>query len=600
MEQIGTTKPVTTHHAMGKHPRALYVLFFTEMWERFAYYLMVGILLLFLIDEKGGHFDDGVGADIVGSFIALVYLTPFIGGLLADRHLGYIRSIFLGGSLMSAGYFCIAIPGNTALFIGLALVIIGNGFFKPNISTLLGNIYNREDLRPLKDNAYNIFYMGINIGAFICNFVAAYLRNTYGWGYAFAAAGVGLIIGMIILALNLSKVREGDVKKPVQAEDMPTRTIFGVVFLPAIVAAIIGWFVPAKVFGSTLFGSQASDAFIFACLPIIAFYISLWVRAKGQDKKGIGALLFIFAIAVAFWTIYNQNSTGLTLWAEKHTDRSLSPATEKIASTLQVVQTVNDNPRWVNKVDEHFVDVKDKTPVLRVEHINDIIQSESGPDTVKRIFAVTQNGNMVDSATKIVQVRGPDPYYNNVPPEKRPNGKDEKLVSTELFQSINPLFIVTLTLIFVPVFSALRRRGKEPTTASKFAMALFISGLSALVMVFAAMSVPSVYTHKTSLAWLWGTYFVFTISEIFLSPIGLSLVSKLAPARLTALLMGGWFLSTSLGGKVAGIMTSFWDNFTDKKMFFLILVIAAFVGGILIYSRLKSLNQIVREKTGSA
>ncbi|HET9825440.1 MAG TPA: oligopeptide:H+ symporter, partial [Chitinophagaceae bacterium] len=190
---------------VGRHPKALYILFFTEMWERFAYYLMVGILLLYMIDTKTGGkgFDERVGADIVGSFIALVYLTPFIGGLIADRYLGYIRSIFIGGGLMAAGYLCLAIPGNTAMFISLTMIIVGNGFFKPNISTLLGNIYNREDLRPLKDNAYNIFYMGINIGAFVCNFVAAYLRNKYGWGYAFSAAGVGLIIGLIILSSSL-------------------------------------------------------------------------------------------------------------------------------------------------------------------------------------------------------------------------------------------------------------------------------------------------------------------------------------------------------------------------------------------------------------
>ena len=550
---------------LGKHPKALYVLFFTEMWERFAYYLMVGILFLYLIDTTTGGkgFSQHIGADIVGSFIALVYLTPFIGGLIADRYLGYINSIFLGGSLMSAGYFCLSIPGNTAMFIALALIIVGNGFFKPNISTVLGNIYNRNDLKPLKDNAYNIFYMGINIGAFVCNFVAAYLRNAYGWGYAFAAAGVGLIIGMIILAANLKQVKMGDVKKPVQAEDMSLGQIFGYVFLPALIAAFIGWFLPAKVFGSTIMGSQANDAFIFACLPIIAFYISLWVKAKGQDKKGIGALLFIYAIGIIFWTIYNQNSTGLTLWAEKHTDRTVSPFSEKIAGSLGFMQTVNDSPRLVNKVNQYFVDVKD----------------DSG---------------------HVVKVMGPDPYFNNVPKDQWPHGKDLKLANTELFQSINPLFIVVLTLIFVPLFDYLRKRNKEPSTASKFGMALFISGLSALVMVFAIMSVPSIYTNKASPSWLWGTYFVFTISEIFLSPIGLSLVSKLAPARLTALMMGGWFLSTSIGGKIAGVMTSFWDNFTDKKMFFLILVIAAFVGGILIYSRLKSLNQIVKDKTGSA
>jgi POT family proton-dependent oligopeptide transporter len=343
---------------------------------------------------------------------------------------------------------------------------------------------------------------------------------------------------------------------------MPLSKIFSYVFLPAIIAAFIGWNVKTW-FGTAVMGTQANDAFIFACLPIIAFYISLWVKAKGQDKKGIGSLLFIFAIAIAFWTIYNQNATGLTLWAEKHTDRVASPTTAKITGKLFPLQEVSDTPRLVNKVNEYFVEVKD----------------DSG---------------------KVVQVMGPDPYFNNVPKEEWPGGQNVKLTNTELFQSINPLFIVLLTLIFVPFFDYLRKRGKEPTTASKFGMAMFISGLSALVMIFAILSVPSIYTHKASPLWLWGTYFVFTISEIFLSPIGLSFVSKLAPARLTALMMGGWFLSTSIGGKVAGVMTGFWDDFTDKKMFFLILVVAAFIGGILIYSKIKSLNQIVKDKTGSA
>lgn len=571
----------------GKHPKALYVLFMTEMWERFAYYLMVGILLLYLIDDKTGGkgMTEKMGADVVGSFIALVYLTPFIGGLIADRYLGYIKSIFLGGTLMALGYFGLAIPGNTALYISLLLIIVGNGFFKPNISTILGNIYNREDLKPLKDNAYNIFYMGINIGALVCNFVAAYLRNQYGWGYAFAAAGVGLIIGMLILASSLKRVRVGEVKKEKRPEDMPLSRIFGYVFLPAIIAAAIGWIVPKLVFGSTILGSQSNDAFIFACLPIIAFYISLYVRATGQDKKGIGALLFIFGISIIFWTIYNQNSTGLTLWAQKHTDRTVSPTAEKIAGSLGFLQTVSDTPRLVNKVDENFVDIKDHAAVA----------APYGENNLKLV-----DGNIVDAKTRIVQVMGPDPYFNNVPKKDWPPSGSEKVANTELFQSINPLFIILLTLILVPLFSYLRKRNKEPSTATKFGMALFISGLSALVMVFAIMSVSSVYLHKTSPYWLWGTYFVFTISELLLSPIGLSLVSKLAPARLTALLMGGWFLSTAIGGKLAGVMTSFWDDFTDKKVFFLILVIAAFIGGILIFSRLKSLNAIVKEKTGSA
>lgn len=590
----------------GKHPKALYILFLIEMWERFAYYLMIGILLIYLTDPASGGakgFSGSKGADIVGSFIALVYLTPFIGGLLADRYIGYIRSIFIGGSLMAAGYLGLSIPGDTALFVSLALVIIGNGFFKPNISTLLGNIYNREDLKPLKDNAYNIFYMGINIGAFFCNFVAAYLRNKYGWGYAFAAAGVGLVVGLIVLATALKNkdIRGADVKKPLQPEDMPLSKIFSTVFLPAIIAALIGWYLPAKLLGSPLVGSQANDAFIFACIPIIAFYVSLWVKAKGQDKKGIGALLFIFAISIVFWTIYNQNSTSLTIWAQRHTDRTVSSFTEKIAGGLGTLEQVSDTSRMVNKLDNHLVPIVDKDSITGKDTVTSIAKGLNGKtDTTTTIYGITKNGNKVDLETHIVQVMGPNPYFNNLPKDKWPNGKDLKLANTELFQSINPLFIVALTLFFVPFFSFLRKKGKEPTTMSKFGMALFISGLSSLVMVFAVMSVPSVYVEKTSMIWLWFTYFIFTISEIFLSPMGLSLVSKLAPARLTALMMGGWFLATSIGGKTAGIMASFWDNFTDKKIFFLILVVAAFIGGVLIYSRIKSLNEIVREKTGSA
>ncbi|MGB3115882.1 MAG: peptide MFS transporter [Ferruginibacter sp.] len=584
----------------GKHPKALYILFLTEMWERFAYYLMVGILLLYMTDSVTGGkgFSGRVGADIVGSFIALVYLTPFIGGLIADRVLGYTKSIFLGGFLMAAGYIGLSFPGDTAMFISLGLIIVGNGFFKPNISTLLGNIYNREDLKPLKDNAYNIFYMGINIGAFVCNFVAAYLRNNYGWGWAFAAAGIGLLIGLVVLALNLKHVKEGDVKKPVEKEDMSLGQIFGYVFLPAIIAAIIGWFIPNMIFGTTIMGTKANDAFIFACLPIIAFYISLWAKATGQDKKAIGSLLFIFAIAIAFWTIYNQNSTSLTLWAEKHTNRVSTSGEGGTLAKMFPRQTVSDTLRMVTKVNEHLVEVKDASPVTKIETLVSYNNEAKRFDTT--VYGITANGNTIDTASKLVKVMGPDPYFNNVPKDQWPGGKSIKLTNTELFQSINPLFIVLLTLFFVPFFDYLRRRGKEPTTASKFAMAMFLSGLSALVMVFAIMSVPSIYTHKTSAVWLWGTYFVFTISEIFLSPIGLSFVSKLAPARLTALMMGGWFLSTSIGGKIAGVMTGFWDDFTDKKMFFLILVIAAFIGGILIFTRLKSLNQIVRDRTGSA
>src|SRR5689334_1340177 len=183
-----------------KHPRGLYVLFMTEMWERFGYYLMVGIFLLYMIDpiSNGGlGFSLKKAADIVGTYVALVYLSPFLGGLLADRLLGYRRAILMGGVLMSLGYFGLAIHSETAMYLSCLSIIIGNGFFKPNISTLLMNTCNEEVLKAKKDTAYNIFYMRTNIGAFSCDFVVAYIGDNYAWGYAVATAGAGLLIALV-------------------------------------------------------------------------------------------------------------------------------------------------------------------------------------------------------------------------------------------------------------------------------------------------------------------------------------------------------------------------------------------------------------------
>ncbi|HEX7845935.1 MAG TPA: peptide MFS transporter [Chitinophagaceae bacterium] len=553
---------------VGKHPKGLMVLFFTEMWERFGYYLMVGILFLYLTNSTSGGkgMSNAMGSDVVGTFIALVYLTPFIGGLLADRYLGYLKSIFLGGSLMAAGYLGLALPGDTAMYVSLGLIIIGNGFFKPNISTILGNMYNTEERKPLKDNAYNIFYMGINVGALVCNFIAAIMRNKYDWRYAFATAGIGLIIGLIWLAFNLKHVKEYDIKKPMQPGDMSTSKILGSVFIPMIIFAAIGWFVMGTTSkanpGGNIFGSDATDAFIFACIPVIVFYTNLWRKGNKEEKRSIGALLFIFTVSIIFWTIYNQNSTGLTIWAQSHTNREMPKVLEKPADYIYMLETVGTSPRETDKVDSY----------MRV---------------------------VTDDSGNAVKAIGPDPYFNNVPQDDWPKDGQAKLANSELYQSINPGFIVLLTPLIIAFFAYMARRGKPVTTASKFAWALVISGLSALVMVFAVMSVPSIYTHKTSSFWLFLTYGVFTVSEICLSPIGLSFVSKLAPQRLTALMMGGWFLSTSLGGKVAGVMASFWDKMPDKRVFFGIIAVAAILGGLLIFSKVKSLNQIVRDKTGT-
>lgn len=539
-----------------KHPKGLPVLFFTEMWERFGFYLMLGIFFLYMIDTQTG----GLGltraeaADIYGTYIALVYLTPFLGGLLADRVLGYRRSIFLGGTLFALGYIGLAIPGYTAFYISLLLIIVGNGFFKPNISTLLGNLYNDPKYKDLKDSGYNIFYMGINIGAFVCNFVAAYLRNYYGWGYAFAAAGIGMFIGLIWFMAGQKHVKEADIRKPTQKEDMSLPRIFSVILLPAAITGTIGWFIP-----DNLFGSDSTDAFIFACIPILSFYFSLWFRASKEDKAPIGALLSIFFVVIIFWAIFHQNGSALTIWAESYTDRKLPVAAETVAGTFGLVQKVDIENREVPKLD-------------------------------------SLGRAVLDDQGRIIMEMGPHPYFFNLPKDQWPEeGKDLKLLSTEIFQSINPFFVVILTPIVVGFFGWLRRRKKEPSTPAKIGWGLFITALSTLVMVGAV-----VYSDngmiKSSAMWLLGSYMVITVGELFLSPMGLSLVSKLSPVRLTSLMMGGWFLSTSVGNKLSGVISGLWDSIDNKIYFFLINFSGAMIAAIAIFLMVKWLRRVVEEQ----
>ncbi len=542
--------------ANSKHPTGLYFLFFAEMWERFGYYLMIGIFVLYMTGDTaagGLGLERANAADIFGTFIALVFLTPFLGGLLADRKLGYRTSITIGGIMMGIGYCMLAIKGELFFFIALILIILGNGFFKPNISTLLGNLYTGEKYADKKDAGYNIFYMGINIGAFICNFFAAYLRHNFGWGYAFIAAGVGMFVGVIIFWLGMKHYKHADVLKPAQPEDQSLTRIFGTTILPAIVAGCIGWAIPGN-----LLGSDATDAFIFGALPVAYFYISLYVKASEIDKRPIGAMLSIFAVVIIFWAVFKQNGTALTTWAELYTDRSMPEMVEAPAEKLRMTQQLS------GKLDSVFV-----------------------TDSQFRKLKGADGKPMKEVARNI--------YFKNESPAKIPaETESASLVSTELFQSINPFFVVILTPLVVLFFSFLRRRGKEPSTPAKIGWGLLISALSTLVMVGAVYACSN-GEIKCSPWWLISSYGVITIGELFLSPMGLSLVSKLSPPRLTALMMGGWFLSTSIGNKLSGILATMWDNYDNKALYFVVNFILLIVAAAAIFMMLKWLRQIFAE-----
>lgn len=546
----------------SKHPKGLPYLFFTEMWERFGYYLILGIFVLYMIDPKetgGLAIPDKSADDIFGTFIALTYLTPFLGGFLADRILGYVKAIYIGGILMGAGYIGLGLSQNLSVFyLSMGLIIVGNGFFKPSISTLLGNLYSEEPYKNNKDSGYNIFYMGINIGAFICNIIAAFMRNKFGWSEAFITAGVGMYVGLLVFTIGLKHVRHANVLKPKQEGDVGIGGILSKVFLPAIAVGALGWVIPGD-----LFGSDSTDAFIFACLPVVGFYLSLYLKSNAEDKKSIGALLAIFAVGIMFWAVFKQNGTALTRWANYYTDRSVPTSLEKPLESIYLVEKKEYKDVEVNVYDDQYRAEKD------------------------------ENGN----SKKAV---GKDIYFRNISEEQKAKLESSNeprlfVYNTELFQSINPFWVIVLTPIVVGFFAMMRKKGKEPTTASKIILGIFISALSCLVMYLASNAGEN-GAVKVSALWLVASYGVITIGELCLSPMGLSLVSKLSPPRITALMMGGNFLAISIGNKLSGILASTWYSYENKANYFLVnfaLLIVAFIIGL---SILKSLNKIMKDK----
>ena len=536
-----------------KHPKGLMILFFTEMWERFGYYLMLGIFSLYMIEPTSSKFA-GLGftnmqaADIYGTYLALVYLTPFFGGLIADRMLGYRKSILIGGLLMASGYIGLAIPDSMgAFYISLLLIILGNGMFKPNVSVLLGKLYEKPEFESLKDSGYNIFYMGINIGAFVCNFVAAYLRLTYGWGWAFAAAGIGMLVGVVWFLIGLARVpeiKEADKISPSRPGDISMSRLFTVLFLPAFAAAAIGWFIPG-----TMFGGDSTDAFIFFCIPVLGFFFTTWKTAdKKTEREPIAALLAVFGVVIIFWAVFHQNGSALTYWAKNNTSREVSGVTESVINTIAKTEDVSTLPRTIK---------------LQGAHGEDLGTKQGANIYFDNYTKEWPKGNLEGKPTDLT-----DAEWASLTAAQKSEGGKLKLWPTELQASINPFFVIILTPLVVGVFGMLRRRKKEPTTPGKIAWGMLISALSWLVMVVAAISSQN-GLDKASVAWLFGVYGVITIGELCLSPMGLSLVSKLAPKRIAALMMGGWFLSTAIGNKLSGVLSGLWDLFEKKSYFFL-------------------------------
>ncbi len=436
-----------------KHPRGLYTLFFTEMWERFSYYGMRALLVLFMVDAvRGGmHMDDKTATAIYGLYTAAVYLMSLPGGWFADRLWGAQRAVWYGGIVIALGHFILALPWAQTFYLGLIFVIVGSGTLKPNMSGLVGELYPEGGAR--RDAGFTIFYMGVNIGAAIGPFICGWLAQTMGWHWGFAAAGVGMILGLIQFRLSRhllgnAGVRRGN-ENPLHISE---RMLLGGGVLTCAMVLVIGmagWLH----FNPVLLAH--SMAYVILAIAVVFFaYAFLFCHLDKVEKQRVAMILVLFLASALFWAGFEQAGSSFNLFAERYTARYLG---------------------WL--------------------------------------------------------------HYE---------------VPAAWFQMLGPVFIISFAPVFAWLWVWLARRNLEPSLPVKFALGLLLLAAGFAVMAGAAQVV--IAGHKAWPTWLIMTYLLHTFGELCLSPVGLSSVTKLAPRKLAGQMMGIWFLATSLGNLLAGLL----------------------------------------------
>ncbi|MFT3846661.1 MAG: peptide MFS transporter [Lacibacter sp.] len=522
----------------SKHPQGLFVLFFTEMWERFSYYGMRAIFTLYM--TKALLFDKSLSSNIYGSYTGLVYLTPLIGGYVADRYWGNRRSIFWGGLMMAFGQFMMFFsasnyqnPGfaTVLMWVGLTGLIIGNGFFKPNISTMVGQLYPQGDKR--LDAAYTLFYMGINLGAFISPLVCGALGDTgnaadFKWG--FLAAGIGMLIGTISFELAKNKyvvTPEGEdvgkipnslrLAKKQSADDIasaesqhpgslqPKAMLLWAGICIALIAVFKFVFVQDWI-GSIIFAGAISAMGLIITDPSLS---------KIERERIIVIYIAAFFV-VFFWAAFEQAGASLTYFADEQTNRYVGINTGMWAA-IGFVLLFCIIIYWV------------LTRILSI------------PKEYKLFFfypiAAILAGLMIY-------------YFINPKPYSLPE------IPASWFNSVNAIFIVVLAPLFAELWGWLGKKNLEPSSLKKQSIGLLLLGLGYVVIAIGVKDI----SDKVSMMWLITLYFLHTVGELCLSPIGLSLVNKLAPARFASLLMGVWFLANATANKFAGTLSALYPE----------------------------------------
>lgn len=432
------------------HPKALFTLFFTEMWERFSFYGMRAFLILYMTDELFKLIErgeaDGKAYGIYGAYNALLYAAPIVGGLLADRLLGFRKAILIGGLFMALGQFTLAatIGNQSIFFVGLALLAVGNGFFKPNISSFLGTFYDRND--PRKDGAFTIFYMGINIGALLAPLTCGYLAREVDWSYGFLAAGIGMLLGLVVFWVNMSKYEDkGNSPNPALLKAASP------VGLSREWLIILGAIATVPVF-SFLINAEGITSTILVIVGVICIGYLLITSFQSEDKaEGQRLLVFLvlFFFHMIFWVLFEQAGGSINILTDRY---------------------------------------------------------------------VVKHG-----------------------------------IETSQFQAVNPLYIILFAPVFTWIWGKLRKAGKEPRTPIKFFLALLQVAIGYGIIIFGVRSAIG-SGNDIPLIFLMLMYMFHTTGELSLSPVGLSVVTKLSPAKTVGFVMGAWFLSIAFAHKIGGFL----------------------------------------------
>ena len=453
------------------HPRGLSTLFFTEMWERFSFYGMRALLILFMTaaPAAGGlGFDTVTAGAIYGLYTSMVYMTTLPGGWIADRLIGPQRAVLYGGILIACGHFSMAVPSLTTFYLGLFLIVIGTGLLKGNVSVIVGRLYSANDVR--RDAGYSIFYMGINTGAFIAPLICGYLGQRVSWHIGFASAGVGMVLGLVQYSLGRKYLGDAgrDPAKAASPEAQARQRSQALRWTGLAVAAmvIVGLAAYSGVLPIT--PTQVADAAgVFLLGLTVAFFGWLYLSAgwTPAERKQLYVVGVLFLAAALFWSQFEQAGSTLNLFADR------------------------------------------------------------------------------DSNNTILGYEFPSSWY----------------------QSLNSLFIITLAPVFAWLWVWLGRRGKEPSSPTKFGWGLVLVGTGFAVLVGGAVLAEQ--GVKVSPMWLVVVYFLHTCGELSLSPVGLSAMSKLAPVRIGGLIMGVWFLASSVGNYIGGRLAGFYESMTLPSLF---------------------------------